>query len=366
MLHFLLLSFLLVGGHTLTTKSQVNDDSEVGRILTFESESQLSCFYEPLEVGMVVNMGMRPAFDSVYPMQFRVTSPSGDFSDWASGDGDAHMEHNTTENGAYEICVYTRRPMKINLYIQFYSPEKMENSLKSFFDQNQISKDIQTSIMASTHRIYKIYYHLKFYNQMVVRDEALQEKNADFVQNYNIVFCTIAIIISLSQVYYVRKLFRIDPKQPVLFRTVLFRAVHSEQFYSEQFYSGQFYSGQFYSGQFYSGQFYSGQFYSGQFYSGQFYSGQFYSGQFYSGQFYSGQFYSGQFYSGKFYSEQFYSGQFYSGQFYSGQFYSGQFYSRHIAATQLPKSRHTAAKEPPNSCQIAAKEPPNSCQIAAK
>lgn len=36
-------------------------------------------------------------------MQFRITSPSGDYSDWASGDGDAHMEHNTTENGKFEL-----------------------------------------------------------------------------------------------------------------------------------------------------------------------------------------------------------------------------------------------------------------------
>lgn len=41
----------------------------------------------------------------------------------------------------------------------------MEKSLKSFFDHNQISKNLQDSLMASTHRIYKIYYHLKFYNQ---------------------------------------------------------------------------------------------------------------------------------------------------------------------------------------------------------
>ncbi|ULU09153.1 hypothetical protein L3Y34_013926 [Caenorhabditis briggsae] len=208
-----ILCLIFAISNALTTKSSVNDDSQIGRILTFESESQLSCFYEPLEVGMILNIGMRPTFDSVYPMQFRVTSPSGDFSDWASGDGDAHMEHNTTENGAYEICVYTRRPMKINLYLQFYSPEKMEKSLNAFFDHNKISKDIQNSVMASTHRIYKIYYHLKFYNQMVVRDEALQLHNSEFIQNYNIAFCIVAILITISQVYYVRKLFRIDPNR---------------------------------------------------------------------------------------------------------------------------------------------------------
>lgn len=48
---------------------------------------------------------------------------------------------------------------------------------------------------------------------MVVRDEALQEQNADFIQNYNIVFCVVSVIITISQVYYVRKLFHIDPKK---------------------------------------------------------------------------------------------------------------------------------------------------------
>lgn len=48
---------------------------------------------------------------------------------------------------------------------------------------------------------------------MVVRDEALQLQNSEFIQNYNIVFCIVAIIITISQVYYVRKLFRIDPNR---------------------------------------------------------------------------------------------------------------------------------------------------------
>ncbi|CAI5439476.1 unnamed protein product [Caenorhabditis angaria] len=206
---FFIIFGLFLGIYTvsaLTTK----DDTHVGRVLSFESVSTLTCFFEPLESEMFLTIAMRPTFDSGYQMQFRVTSPSGEWSEWASGDGDAYMEHNTTENGAYEICLYTRRPMRVNMFLQFYNPEKAKKSLDSFIEANHLSKSIQESIMETTNRIYKIYYTLKFQNQMVVRDEALQVKNGDYIMHYSQVFSVFAVIIALFQVYFVRKMFNVD------------------------------------------------------------------------------------------------------------------------------------------------------------
>ncbi|CAB3410529.1 unnamed protein product [Caenorhabditis bovis] len=196
----LLLSIFCIGfANGLTTKSRIGDDSQVGRIVTFVVESKLTCFYEPLDAGMNLVLSMRPTYATNFPMQFRLTSPSGDFSDWANGNEEADMEHNATETGDYEICLYSPRPIKVNLMIQFHDPVKVESSIKKYVDGKHLSAEIHNSVMTSTNCIYKIYYSLKFYNQMVVRDEALQIKNSDYIQNYSIVFCIFSILISLSQ-----------------------------------------------------------------------------------------------------------------------------------------------------------------------
>ncbi|PIO58668.1 hypothetical protein TELCIR_19892 [Teladorsagia circumcincta] len=86
----------------------------------------------------------------------RLTSPSGEFSEWMDGIGKAvHMTHNVTET----------------------VPHGGVGAVVS------------------------------------VRDEALQQKNADFIKTYVVLFCISAAIASIVEVTLVRRMFRIDPSR---------------------------------------------------------------------------------------------------------------------------------------------------------
>lgn len=42
----------------------------------------------------------------------RLTSPSGEFSEWVEGDGEAYMKHNITEDG--ELALLLEKKCRVN------------------------------------------------------------------------------------------------------------------------------------------------------------------------------------------------------------------------------------------------------------
>ncbi|KHJ84837.1 hypothetical protein OESDEN_15445 [Oesophagostomum dentatum] len=59
-------------------------------------------------------------------------------------------------------------------------------------------------------RLYSIYYSIKFYNKISIRDEAMQESNSDYIMGYVTVFCISNIIIAIIQIIVVRGMFKVD------------------------------------------------------------------------------------------------------------------------------------------------------------
>ncbi|VDM72470.1 unnamed protein product [Strongylus vulgaris] len=97
-------------------------------------------------------------------MSMRLTSPSGEFSEWAEGPGEAYMKHNVTEDGDYEICVNAPRPVKVNLNIFFHNPEKMEKSLDRYLKAHELKGNVRVSSF-STFIIYIIFFLLSYFLQ---------------------------------------------------------------------------------------------------------------------------------------------------------------------------------------------------------
>ncbi|VDK78390.1 unnamed protein product [Cylicostephanus goldi] len=156
-------------------------------------------------------------------MSLRLTSPSGEFSEWAEGEGEAYMKHNTTEDGDYEICMNAPRPVKINLNIFFHNPERMEKSLDRYLKVHEMKDNVKNSLTAITERLYTTLYSIKFYNKVnvltllalrsvaiSVRDEAMQNSNSDYIKGYVTLFCISNIIIAIAQVVVVRGMFKVD------------------------------------------------------------------------------------------------------------------------------------------------------------
>ncbi|EPB78471.1 hypothetical protein ANCCEY_02431 [Ancylostoma ceylanicum] len=140
-LHVLSLVFY---ANALTIQSSVGGDSEISRTITMDLESRMTCFYETLEKGMVLDLAYTVPYDSA-ALSMRLTSPSGQFSDWANGEDEVTMSHNVSENGDYEICLSTPSPLTVSLSIFFRDPEKMEKAMDRYLEAHQIRGNLKVN-----------------------------------------------------------------------------------------------------------------------------------------------------------------------------------------------------------------------------
>ncbi|PAV67679.1 hypothetical protein WR25_04208 [Diploscapter pachys] len=185
----------------------------ISRLMTIDIESKLTCFYEAFNTNAILSLNVKPALRTRFPMQMRLTSPFGQFSEWAEGDGEAKLSHNTTEIGDYEICLFAPRPVRVHLQIDFVHPEQKNEQLEKYLDENNIQGEIHHALMSLVRKFYSIKYSIKYYNQISVRDEAMVQSNSDSIQTYCLVFMTSSIVIAIIQVYLVRRMFYVDAKR---------------------------------------------------------------------------------------------------------------------------------------------------------
>ncbi|RCN28513.1 hypothetical protein ANCCAN_25746 [Ancylostoma caninum] len=143
----------------------------------------------------------------------RLTSPSGQFSDWANGEDEVTMSHNVTENGDYEICLSTPSPLTVTLSIFFRDPEKMEKAMDRYLEAHQIRGNLKKVVSAMMMRFVKIYTSIRLYNKVSFRDEAMQQSNSFYIKTYVITFCLTNIAVAFIQVVLYHRMFFVDPKR---------------------------------------------------------------------------------------------------------------------------------------------------------
>ncbi|ETN78925.1 hypothetical protein NECAME_02789 [Necator americanus] len=203
---------LIFHSYIFTKQSLLNDRPYVSRLLTMELDSRMTCLYETLEKGMILILDYSPMLGT-NPIALRLTSPSGQFSDWAEGDDDVYMNHNVSENGDYEICLTTRRPLKVVLSIHFYEPDAMKKSMDNYFKANQIEDHLETAADTIVERVQSISRSIRTYNKASVRDEAMQLSNSYYIKTYVLIFCFTNILVAVTQVAIIHRMFYVDPKR---------------------------------------------------------------------------------------------------------------------------------------------------------
>ncbi|KHJ93389.1 hypothetical protein OESDEN_06703, partial [Oesophagostomum dentatum] len=82
-----------------TMASSIGGEYEVSRNIMMKLESRMTCLYETLQQHMILHLTLGSAPGSTTLLSMRLTSPSGAFSEWMSGQYDVDMVHNVTENG---------------------------------------------------------------------------------------------------------------------------------------------------------------------------------------------------------------------------------------------------------------------------
>ncbi|CAI4227649.1 unnamed protein product [Auanema sp. JU1783] len=207
-----LIAFTLLGTVQCFSTLSKSPSGPTGRQMIFELESKMSCVYEPLVPGvqLVLDVDTYPAGTKGQTVQLRLTSPSNDFSDWSTGDGNAHMRHNVTESGDYEICFYSPVQMKVTFSMFFHSPEQLSQELTNHRAYQEYQKLIDEVIGNLFQQLYRIKYSIKYYNQIVNRDESVQLKNSSNIKMFSIVFSGIAFVVAVVNVTFIRRMFKVD------------------------------------------------------------------------------------------------------------------------------------------------------------
>ncbi|VDK62817.1 unnamed protein product [Cylicostephanus goldi] len=94
----LILLPLIPCSYALSRHSSIGNVTEVSRSIVMNLDARMTCLYETLEKNMTLSVTLSPMLDP-FPMSLRLTSPSGQFSEWENGNDDVYMHHNVTEDG---------------------------------------------------------------------------------------------------------------------------------------------------------------------------------------------------------------------------------------------------------------------------
>ncbi|KIH61190.1 hypothetical protein ANCDUO_08544 [Ancylostoma duodenale] len=151
----------------------------------------MTCFFEILKEDQLLYLDLLPKAVSEPELSLRLTSPSGEYSEWVEGKGELSMTHNVSESGDYEICIAVKQPIRIILTIYAEDMGYYFNQL-----ENLIKVENITSI-----------------SMISSRDEMVQQRNSFYIKTYVLVFCTTAIIVAIVQVGIVRGMFYVDPRK---------------------------------------------------------------------------------------------------------------------------------------------------------
>ncbi|EYC15861.1 hypothetical protein Y032_0035g3007 [Ancylostoma ceylanicum] len=70
----------------------------IERTITVDLDSKMTCFFEILRKETLLYVDLLPKATSEPDLSLRLTSPSGEFSEWVEGKGELSMEHNVSES----------------------------------------------------------------------------------------------------------------------------------------------------------------------------------------------------------------------------------------------------------------------------
>ncbi|CAJ0595949.1 unnamed protein product [Cylicocyclus nassatus] len=208
----LILLPLISCSHALSRHSSIGNVSEVSRSIVMNLDARMTCLYETLEKNMTLSVSLSPMLDP-FPMSLRLTSPSGQFSEWENGNDEVYMHHNVTEDGDYEICAVTSKPMQVALDIFFHDPKKFQEALNDQMEVHKINENLKNTVREMGKRNFHMYMAIRGYNKRVVRDQAMQQSNSDYIKLYVIIFCITNIVVGVLQVVIIHRMFFVDPRK---------------------------------------------------------------------------------------------------------------------------------------------------------
>ncbi|KAL6732200.1 hypothetical protein Aduo_002983 [Ancylostoma duodenale] len=173
----------------------------------------MTCFFEILKEDQLLYLDLLPKAVSEPELSLRLTSPSGEYSEWVEGKGELSMTHNVSESGDYEICIAVKQPIRIILTIYAEDMGYYFNQLENLIKVENITSISMEAVRRLTEKIFRIELSIKFSNLISSRDEMVQQRNSFYIKTYVLVFCTTAIIVAIVQVGIVRGMFYVDPRK---------------------------------------------------------------------------------------------------------------------------------------------------------
>ncbi|KAK6619900.1 hypothetical protein RUM44_006300 [Polyplax serrata] len=142
-----------------------------------------------------------PSGAIVHPYQWK---PHSEYQD----------DHST--GGYYSVCIdnqFSRFAAKlVNLYLTVVRPEKLDQFSKELEEMDLSVTNFTESLSHVQQNIHEILQHQHFTRGRESRDYNILLDNKSYVQNWSIAQICVIVIATLTQVYFVRKLFDVKSR----------------------------------------------------------------------------------------------------------------------------------------------------------
>ncbi|KAK6731481.1 hypothetical protein RB195_007754 [Necator americanus] len=110
--------------------------------ISMDLDSKTTCVYFEFHIGTILYINLLQRSTLNPSMSLRLTSPSGNFSQWEQQRRGRAKEHGVTENGDHEICIILERPLRVTLIVFVFDPIKYNQIIEDSFKSKELTENI--------------------------------------------------------------------------------------------------------------------------------------------------------------------------------------------------------------------------------
>jgi hypothetical protein len=189
-----------------------------GYVLQFylHSSSEMHCFFEDVAKDATLKATLTAIDNNQHEVHMRVTSPSGEYSEWKHALSSVNHEMTVSESGIYEVCTTARvgfHKLRMNLQLLTYVATDIEKVALERHKDRTTQEAVEDRINALVTKIYQIIFLQKHQSIGTKRDEIMQESNEKFVTYFSLIQICVIIVVGAFQTIAIRRFFNIDEKR---------------------------------------------------------------------------------------------------------------------------------------------------------
>uniref|UniRef100_A0AC34RJB5 GOLD domain-containing protein n=1 Tax=Panagrolaimus sp. JU765 TaxID=591449 RepID=A0AC34RJB5_9BILA len=189
-----------------------------GYILSFylSSRGEMQCFYEDLKINSTIKVTLSAIDSNQHEVHLRISSPSGDFSEWKHGINNVHFDATAQEAGVYEFCGTAKvgySNLRMNLQLLAYLSSDIEQIAYKRHEQQSVHQVIRDKLNMLVTKIYRMVFDQRQQAEITLKDEMMQISNGNYVYYFSLLQILIIVSVGVVQTVVIRRFFNVDGKR---------------------------------------------------------------------------------------------------------------------------------------------------------